>query len=431
MIAGAVVVVATAVGVAGALGLGGDEADSDGAGGRSSGTTRVTRGTLTDETKIDGNLGHGPQVPVPVRAEGTVTWLPQPGDTVRRGQTLLRVDDRPVVLFYGSLPMYRGLAVDGARPADGSGDGGTDARGAGDGGARGDAGGPGADGGTTGGPGDGRSDGPGSGGGTAGGTGPGNGPAGGAGPLRGMDVKQFETNLAALGYGGFTVDDTYSSLTADAVERWQQDLGLPPTGTVGIRDVVYAPGPVRIAGTTVRVGAEAGGEPLTYTSTSRMVVVDAPAADMGWAKRGTEVTVDLPDGRSVKGRVSRIGTEAAPARGDAPEGAGATDGGAAENATVQVVVTFADQEALGRLEGGPVTVRYVSRERRNVLTVPVAALVALAEGGHGLELADGAGDAGTGGPGRFVPVETGLFADGRVEVSGPGVREGMKVRIPR
>jgi hypothetical protein len=73
-----------------------------------------------------------------------------------------------------------------------------------------------------------------------------------------------------------------------------------------------------------------------------------------------------------------------------------------------------------------------------VLTVPVAALTALAEGGYGLELADG-GDDGGGeedgragdGSGRFVAVKTGLFAGGRVEVSGPAVREGMKVRIPK
>lgn len=421
LIAGAAVVVATAVGVVGALGLGGGDADSGGSDGRSGGTARVTRGTLTDEAKIDGDLGHGPEVPLPVRAEGTVTWLPEQGKTLRRGQTLLRVDDRPVVLFYGSLPMYRGLAVGGARPdgatgrdagTDGPGDGGADTGGADDSGGTGD----------TGGAGDG---------GTAAPTGPGNGPDGGSGPLRGMDVKQFESNLAALGYGGFTVDDTYSSLTADAVKRWQKDLGLPQTGSVGVRDVVYAPGPVRVAGAAVRVGAQAGGEPLSYTSTSRMVVVDAPAADVNWAKRGTEVMVDLPDGRSVRGEVSRVGTEAAPARGGAPGGDGGTDGGAAaENATVQVVVAFADQRALGRLESGPATVRYVSRERKDVLTVPVAALVALAEGGHGLELADGAGDGGDDGPGRFVPVETGLFADGKVEVSGSQVREGMKVRIP-
>lgn len=85
-----------------------------------------------------------------------------------------------------------------------------------------------------------------------------------------------------------------------------------------------------------------------------------------------------------------------------------------------MTITIADQKSVGRLESGPVTVEYVGREVKDVLSVPVAALVALAEGGHGLETEDG----------RFVAVRTGLFADGNVQVSGPGVDEGMKVRIP-
>jgi hypothetical protein len=43
------------------------------------------------------------------RGAGTVTWLPQPGASVRRGKQLYRVDDEPVPLFYGALPLYRPL----------------------------------------------------------------------------------------------------------------------------------------------------------------------------------------------------------------------------------------------------------------------------------------------------------------------------------
>ena len=41
---------------------------------------------------------------------------------------------------------------------------------------------------------------------------------------RGPDVRQFEQALAELGYGGFTVDDEYTWLTAEAVRRWQEEL---------------------------------------------------------------------------------------------------------------------------------------------------------------------------------------------------------------
>ncbi|MFE5402252.1 peptidoglycan-binding protein [Streptomyces sp. NPDC056580] len=427
--------VVTGVSVAGALGLGGGGGPDHGgrAPNRSSEVVHVTRATLTDQTEIDGQLGHGPQVPFPVRAKGTVTWLPSTGTTLRRGQAVMRADDRPVVLLYGSLPMYRDLGVVEPERSSAAGTGSGSDAGTGDGGS---AGGKSPAGAAPSAP-------------AASVTRP---AADAAAPLHGMDVKQFESNLNALGYSGFTVDESYTELTANAVKRWQKDLGLPQTGRVGAGDVVYAPGPVRVAGTSARVGDEAAVGQVSYTSTARMVTVGAPAADTDWARRGSGVTVDLPDGRSVRGTVASLGSDAASASGVGGDGAGAGDGGAGDggtdgggtdggsgggaggrSATVSVVITFDDQDSLGRLQSGPVTVRYTRKQRKDVLTVPVAALTALAEGGYGLELAGdgprGGGDAG--GPGRFVPVRTGLFAGGRVEVSGPGVREGMKVRIPK
>lgn len=433
-------VLAVAVVVAvGALGLGGDGgADGTAAPGRSSQVVAVTRATLTERTEIDGRLGHGPQVPFPVRAEGTVTWLPATGATVRRGQQVLRVDDRPVVLLYGSLPMYRELGV--RRPAARAPEGGENSAASGGGASA-------ASGGEAGGAGAGAKASPGA---TGGVTSPDTAsitPPAPPRPLHGMDVKQFEANLSALGYSGFTVDESYTELTAAAVKRWQADLGLPRTGRVGLGDVVYASGPVRIAGTSARVGEAASGNPVSYTSTSRMVTVGVPAGDTDWARRGSEVSVELPDGHTVTGTVASLGSAAsAPSGGedgggDGGGGDGGADGGSdggGRSATVSVVITFEDQGALGRLQSGPVTVRHTEKQRKNVLTVPVAALTALAEGGYGLELADDGDDGGEeksgragDGSGRFVTVKTGLFAGGRVEVSGPAVHEGMKVRIPK
>ncbi|WP_250032718.1 hypothetical protein [Paractinoplanes maris] len=53
-----------------------------------------------------------------------------------------------------------------------------------------------------------------------------------------------------------------------------------------------------------------------------------------------------------------------------------------------MTVALGDEAPLGKLREGPVTATYVSEQRKNVLTVPVAALVALAEGGYGLETID-------------------------------------------
>jgi multidrug efflux system membrane fusion protein len=65
----------------------------------------------------------------------------------------------------------------------------------------------------------------------------------------------------------------------------------------------------------------------------------------------------------------------------------------------------------------------VAGEREDVLTVPVAALLALREGGYGVEVVEGTST-------RIVAVDTGLFAGGRVEVTGEGLTEGMTVGMP-
>ncbi|WP_435284624.1 peptidoglycan-binding protein [Streptomyces koelreuteriae] len=405
LVASALVVVA-AVAVVGALGLGGGGGqDGSSAPPRSGSTVPVTRATLTERTTVDGQLGYGTEIPLPVKSTGTVTWLPTEGRTVQRGGTLLRVDDRPVVLLYGTLPMYRDLGL-------------TTGTGQGTPGTRQDAGNEGDAQGTR--DAQGRADGTSKAPAPSGSPTPADAGAGGAGAaggtrstLRGMDVLQFESNLAALGYTGFTIDEEFTDVTARAVKRWQQSLGLPQTGTVGVGDIVYSAGKVRIGHAGVRLGSAVTEDVLTYTGTSRKVVVNASAAEDSWAVRGAAVTIGLPDGTSVKGEVASVGKKAT----DPEEGGGEGGSGAP---TVPVTITVKDQRSVGRLESAPVTVEYVGRERADVLTVPVAALVALAEGGHGLETADG----------RFVAVKTGLFADGRVEVSGSAVREGMKVRIP-
>jgi hypothetical protein len=70
-----------------------------------------------------------------------------------------------------------------------------------------------------------------------------------------------------------------------------------------------------------------------------------------------------------------------------------------------------------------VDVAFTASQRENVLTVPVAALLALAEGGYGLEVVEGSTS-------RITAVQTGLFADGQVEVTGQGLDEGTTVGMP-
>jgi peptidoglycan hydrolase-like protein with peptidoglycan-binding domain len=233
--------------------------------------------------------------------------------------------------------------------------------------------------------------------------------------VTGADVRQLETNLTALGYGGFLVDATYSAATATAVERWQKALGLPQTGQVEQGRVLFAPSAVRIANITagVNVSTGDGQEVLQYTGTIRQVTVLLEVSQQRLARNGVEVRIQLPDGRNVAGRVDRVATVIdQPAASDSsPE------------TRIEAVVSLTEPAAAAGIEAAVVKVVFTSAERKDVLTVPVAALVALAEGGYGVEVVEGTGT-------RYIKVQTGLFAGGRVEVTGDGLQAGMAVGMP-
>jgi hypothetical protein len=178
--------------------------------------------------------------------------------------------------------------------------------------------------------------------------------------------------------------------------------------------VVFTPGAVRVAEHTARVGdvlSGGGVSVLSYTGTTRQVTVDLAVADQALAVEGRKVTVTVPGQKAVEGKISRVG-------------AVVTAQSTPSDARIEVTVTIADQEALGSLVAAPVDVDFVSQERKDVLTVPVAALLALPEGGFGVEIVEGNTT-------RIVAVKTGMFAAGRVEVSGEGIAEGVTVGVPK
>ncbi|MEV0645010.1 peptidoglycan-binding domain-containing protein [Phytomonospora sp. NPDC050363] len=229
--------------------------------------------------------------------------------------------------------------------------------------------------------------------------------------VSGPDARQLEENLAELGYTGFTVDADFTGATADAVRAWQDDAGLPETGTVEPGRVVFADGAVRVAELTATVGGQAGGPVLGYTSKKREVSVALDVADQDLVEKELPVRVTLPDGSAVDGEVDAIGTTV--------EAAG--DAGTAD--TIEVTVSIKDQKALGSLDSAPVKVELTAETREDVLVVPVEALLALREGGYGLQIVEGSST-------RIVAVEAGMFAAGLVEVSGAGVAEGVTVGLP-
>ncbi|QES43007.1 peptidoglycan-binding protein [Streptomyces venezuelae] len=236
---------------------------------------------------------------------------------------------------------------------------------------------------------------------------------------RGSDVLQLERNLTALGYGaGLYVDPRYDDATEAAVKRWQKSLNRTPTGRVGKGDVVFQPDRVKVVSADAALADPVGpdGPVLTVASTQPVIRAELDESDASLAARGTEVEVTLPSGRKEPGRVT--GT----VRPEEQDGEGG--GGSGDGITVEITLDGGRSAAAGEDAKATATVRFVSESRENVLTVPVEAVVALrgAHGGYGLQTVSG-------GTSRMVRVKTGMTADGRIEVSGPGIAEGTKVGV--
>ncbi|WP_426368516.1 peptidoglycan-binding protein [Streptomyces sp. E-08] len=243
---------------------------------------------------------------------------------------------------------------------------------------------------------------------------------------KGKDVRQLEENLAALGYTGFDVDEEYTAKTAAAVKRWQKSHDLKQTGTLGPDRIAFAGSAVRVreAGSESGTGSGGGdriapgdrvtpGSPvLTVTGSERVVSFKVPASQAGSAKTGTRVQVTLPDGSRLPGKVSAVGKTAT--AGEDPQD---------KTPKIDITVSFDDPAEAKGVDQSPVTVELTGDTRRDVLSVPVNALLALPDGGFGVQVVED-------GAARDVKVELGMFAQGRVEISGDGLREGMKVGVP-
>jgi peptidoglycan hydrolase-like protein with peptidoglycan-binding domain len=329
--------------VAGAAGLG--VARARAAGGPSSAsapdrpvsTATVSRRDLVERVTVDGTLTYADTRSLGSPRPGTVTWLPAPGTAVERGEPIARIDERPVPVLAGAVPLYRDLAV---------------------------------------------------------------------GVTDGADIRQLEENLGALGHAidGLVVDDHYDWATRAAVQNWQRSEGREATGAVRSGDLVFTTLPLRIAAVKATVGQPAGpGQPLVeVTAVERIVTVKLDAARQSVANVGDAVEIELPDHRVTGGHIASVSARAETE---------AAQNGDEGDPKIPVTITLDDATAAGRLDQAPVSVRITERQAAGVLAVPVKALLALREGGYAVEVTRD-------GTRRYVPVRTGAFAGGLVEVTG-------------
>src|SRR5580704_11262949 len=315
----------------------------------------------------------------------TYTWLPQVGQVISLDQRAYAVSGEPVPLLYGSIPAYRAFYV---------------------------------------------------------------------GMPDGRDVGELTRDLIALGYGdGLAESDHYSLATAAAVQRWQKARGLPVTGEILLGEVVFEPGPIRVTSVTPSVGASiagggggsgssgagGGGTVLTATGTTPVVTVDLGVSQEYLVKPGDAVSVVMPDGTTtVGGHVETVGTVAtcpggsgtgtgsgSGSAGQSPCSSAGSNGSAGSNSspTVTVTITLDATPPGASLDQAPVNVNITTQTVSNVLAVPVNALLALQDGGFGVDVVTGSGAV------RLVGVTTGLYGSTLVQVSGPGLMVGTRVEV--
>jgi len=241
-----------------------------------------------------------------------------------------------------------------------------------------------------------------------------------SGVSKGSDVLELERNLDALGYNdGVTVDRSFTWATTRAVKAWQKDRGVKQSATVTPDDVVMQRGAIRVTKVEAILGGPAGGVVLTASGTERRIAVDLPVSAQDLVREDARVRITLPGGRTTTGRISAVGTVATAGSTNAQS----QTGEGTRNATIPVYVSL-DRPTAGNLDGAPATVGFTSVQHKNVLALPINALLAAADGSYEVNVVDASGNV------RPVPVKLGIFDGDNVEVSG-NLTPGMKVQVPR
>lgn len=326
-------------------------------------TARVVRTDVAERQDVPGTIGYqGSYSVVNELPAGITTWAPDPGRVIRRGQTAYRLSGQPVTLLYGSVPAWRDI---------------------------------------------------------------------GPGMTAGPDVRELDQNLITLGFDPahqIRPGNAFCWATEAAIERWQQARGLPLTGTIPLGQDVFVPGPLRVAsavtaGTPVSPGTTA----VSGTSTTTSVSVNLTPGG-ATVRPGDGVLITLPDGRTtVPGTVAAVGPVTTSSQLQSGESQGQGQAQGAPAATIPVTIR-PDRNAgvplAARYNQAQVQVTITGAEDKNVLAVPVTALLALPGGRYAVRTGDGPVH-------QLIPVATGLYDEvtGLVEVSGPRLTAGLTVQV--
>lgn len=389
-----------------------------------SGAARVQRRDLVKTDTEAGTLSHPGGRTVYNRLAGTITWLPRVGELIRPGHALFEVDGRPVVLMGGTTPAYRPLSAGDGAGADieqlnrdlvalGFDDGAIvvdDVWQAA----------------------------------TTYGV-----------KLLQRSLGETETGRLTLGQVVFlpgpqlvssreaTVGSTGADTAARVAPRSSQFVELVKkdphadalsalTARINAQGAQLRAQAAQIKALASRLRAErrrpsphhhqpspgggspptgAGATPVLQVTSPRVVVtVELSASSQSEATVGGRVTVEMPAGGTVGGRITAVSVVAQGSRGGGQGGS---------SPTVPVTITLSGHRHAAGLDQAPVSVTFAQAVARHVLSVPVTALEATSGGRYAVQSA--------GASRRLIAVRTGLFAAGYVQISGRGIHPGLRV----
>ena len=184
-----------------------------------------------------------------------------------------------------------------------------------------------------------------------------------AGMADGPDVQQLEQALHAFGLGPPTPDDHWTSATTKAVKAFQKKVGAVDDGVLSLGEVVFTQGNVHVAKLDANVGGMTtpGAPVLTVQSTERVVILEVDPLERDLVPQGAPVNVELPSGQDVAGKIQAVSTTL-------------TQNADGKNVH-QVTVVLDDPSQVAGIALAPVTVHYVTTVAKQVLAVPISAIV--------------------------------------------------------
>jgi peptidoglycan hydrolase-like protein with peptidoglycan-binding domain len=238
-------------------------------------TAEVTRTTLVATRTLPGTLGYGDPVPVNATGAGTLTWIAPAGSTVQRGEPLFKVDERPVVALYGSVPMYRTLRVGTTEAAKGA-------------------------------------------------------------DVKQLQENLTELGYRGITADGVYTAATAQAVSSWQADLGLPKTGIVEPGQVVFMPgaVRIAEQRARVGDLL----GDRGAPVLAYTGTTRLVTVRLDIADRTLAVTGGDATVTVPGVGRVEGTIARIGTviTASGEEGAAPGGTGSSTSDARFDVTVTI-----------------------------------------------------------------------------------------------